>query len=275
MAAAHNPLQKNADRFTGFADVYDRARPTVPHQPIAVLCGYLGRRPDVVVDLGSGTGLSARAWEGRCGRVIGVEPSADMLRVANEKAGAAISFVQAFANDTGLPAASADIVVCSQSFHWMEPVSTLREADRLLKDGGVFAAIDCDWPPVTRWQAEEAYMALYGKAKQLEQTLPAVRESFVRYDKNNHLENIRQSGYFRYCREIVFSNTERCTARRLVELLLSQGSLQAVRRHAPGPIETAIAQFSRRMEEIYGDGAFDIDFCYRMRVGIKQTLLDL
>ena len=170
-------LQKSADRFTGFADVYDQARPAVPEYPVKVICEYLGRQPELVVDLGTGAGLSATIWKVHCSHAIGIEPSEDMLAAAKEKECAQLSFRRGFGNDTGLDPECADVVVCSQSFHWMEPESTLCEVDRILKPGGVFATIDCDWPPVTKWQAEQAYMSLYGKVKRLEKELPDVEKT--------------------------------------------------------------------------------------------------
>lgn len=80
-----NDLSKNAARFHGFAGIYDQARPKMPHDPIEIICRYLGRKPELAVDLGCGTGLSTQAWHGNCGRVIGVEPSGDMLAVARQK----------------------------------------------------------------------------------------------------------------------------------------------------------------------------------------------
>ena len=60
-----SPAQKkNADRFTGFADTYDRARPAMPYYPVERITAYLGCRPDTVVDLGCGTGLSTLIWQG-------------------------------------------------------------------------------------------------------------------------------------------------------------------------------------------------------------------
>ncbi len=265
----HMDLRKNAERFTGFAQLYDRARPAAPAYPVHVLQMYLGRVPDLVVDLGSGTGLSTVAWAGNCRAVVGVEPSGDMLEVARARRNACVSFVQAFAHETGLPEACADVVICSQSFHWMEPVTTLKEVNRILKPNGVFAAMDCDWPPVMNWRAEKAYAELYSRIKRLEEELPEVRDSFVRYSKDQHLERLRQSGYFRYCRELLFANTELCTAERLVALLLSQGGLQTVLKKRPDAIAGEIGAFRAVLRNLYGDAQFTIDFCYRMRVGVR------
>ncbi|HBR30515.1 MAG TPA: class I SAM-dependent methyltransferase, partial [Clostridiales bacterium] len=89
------------------------------------------------------------------------------IKTALEKQSDTISFVKAFANDTTLEDNIADVVVCSQSFHWMEPAETLAEINRILKKGGIFAAIDCDWPPVCNRQAEEAYNQLSEKVTEL------------------------------------------------------------------------------------------------------------
>ena len=101
---------------------------------------------------------------------MGIEPSGDMIAIARQKTCENAEFIQAYADNTTLPDNFADVAVCSQSFHWMEPVATLKEVNRILKPGGVFATIDCDWPPVTLWQAEKAYMTLYRKVKDIEST---------------------------------------------------------------------------------------------------------
>ncbi len=260
---------KNADRFTGFADVYEGARPKMPEYPIKVICEYLEKTPGLVVDLGCGTGLSTVPWGAVAEQVVGIEPSEDMFRVAMQKAGKNISFVKAYSTGTTLPDACADVVICSQSFHWMEPVSTLKEVDRVLKPGGIFATVDCDWPPKTKWQAEKAYMDLYNEAKQIEASNPAIKDSFVRYDKAKHLSNMEKSGYFRYCREVLFANTEPCTVQRFINILLSQGSLQAILKVDPQRIAEDIKRYEDTVRDIFGDEEFYIDFFYRMRVGVK------
>lgn len=264
-----NEKEKNADRFTGFADIYENARPVVPLYPIRIICSYLGKNPDTVVDIGCGTGLSSAVWDKVCSNIIGIEPSEDMINIAIKKQSDKLHFKKAFSDNTGLPEKYADAVICSQSFHWMEPFSTLKEIDRILKDSGVFATIDNDWPPVTIWQAEKEYITLYNKVLEIEKNTPKISNTFVRYSKDKHLENIIKSGYFRYTREILFSNTEKCTAQRFINIILSQGSLQTVLKKSPELIKDDIEKFIKSINNIFGDTEFDIDFCYRMRIGIK------
>src|SRR5262249_11653324 len=45
------------------------------------------------------------------------------------------------AEETGLPAAAADVVLAAQSFHWFEPSAALAEFHRVLKPGGMLALV--------------------------------------------------------------------------------------------------------------------------------------
>lgn len=128
----------------GYADVYHMARPRGPRFVVDCLINYLGYFPQTVVDLGCGTGLSTRLWGTAAAEVIGVEPSPDMIAYAQEHRVPKqnIRFVNAFAHETGLAPECADLVTCSQSFHWMEPEETLQEVNRILKPGGIL-------PPTT------------------------------------------------------------------------------------------------------------------------------
>lgn len=259
----------NADRFLGFAKLYESSRPTVPNQVCAFLFNYLEKKPTQIVDLGCGTGLSTLVWQDKCDSIIGIDPSRDMLNIAEEKQTGDILFKQAYSDNTGLPNDFADIVICSQSFHWMNPADTLKEVNRILKKGGVFATVDCDWPPVANWKAEAAYSVLLNKVRMIESELEDIKKTFHRWEKEYHLKNIKESGYFRYCREIVFSNKEKCNADRFIGIALSQGGLQTILKTNPKLIEPDILHFQNKINKIYGDEEFEITFCYRMRVGIK------
>ena len=76
-------MTDSVDRFSGFAALYDEVRP-VPPVAVTELLVQLARisRPAVVVDLGSGTGVSAVIWTGRADRVVAVEPNGEMRTAA-------------------------------------------------------------------------------------------------------------------------------------------------------------------------------------------------
>ena len=262
---------KNADRFKGFAEIYNNVRPACPEYVLNILPRYLEHLPQTEVDIGCGTGLSTIVWKDTAQKIIGVEPSDDMLKTAEENSRniSNIEYIKAFSNNTGLPDGIAYIITCSQSFHWMEPVSTLKEINRLLKPGGVFAAYDCDWPPVCSFKVELAYEKLFAKVNKIESENDKYRTLFVMYPKDQHLQNIKNSGNFRYTREIVFSNTEKCSAERYFGIAISQGGVQSILKQEPELIEEDLNKFKKTVEEDFCGEVKEIEFCYRMRLGVK------
>jgi len=263
----------NVERFMGFADVYDSYRPRPPEVVPDILTQLAqAPQPALVVDLGSGTGLSTAIWAGRATEVVGVEPSADMRRQAEARIGvltdgANVRYREGYANATGLPDACADIVTCSQSLHWMEPVSTLAEIARILRPGGVFAAYDCDWPPTVNWAIEQAHYAFLGQLRAAEEKYEFSRH--VRsWDKQQHLERMRESGRFRLTKEILLHHTEQGGAERLVGLELSQGGVATLLKYGVSEQEIGITALRKTAQRVLGDAIVPWYFSYRMRVGV-------
>jgi ubiquinone/menaquinone biosynthesis C-methylase UbiE len=125
--------------FSGFAGDYARFRPS--YAPAAIDAVLEGLAPPVrVLDVGCGTGISTRLLAARGARVVGIDPSNDMLDEARRappvEGEGAIEYRLGTAESTGLPDASRDLVVCAQAFHWFDPVRALKELHRvLLRDG--------------------------------------------------------------------------------------------------------------------------------------------
>ena len=263
----------NVDRFSGFAELYDQYRPRPPEIIVDLLTQLAGSVRPVVVDLGSGSGLSTLIWARRAAEVVGVEPNADMRaqaearRTADSSAGTA-RFVEGLSTATGLPDRYADIVTCSQSLHWMEPSGTFAEVARILRDGGVFAAYDCDWPPTLNPEAEQAYNACRAKAEALERSLRLAPEVH-QWNKGGHLERIRNSRRFRYVKEVVLHHVESGGAQRLVGLALSQGEIATLLKHGIGEDEIGITALRKAARRALGDAIVPWFWSYRVRLGVK------
>jgi len=266
--------KSNIERFSGFADVYDSFRPQAPLQAVELITLYLGRRPERVVDLGCGTGLSSFSWRGHAGQIVGIEPNGDMLAKALEKAEepgneADVSFLAGYSNQLPFASQSVDVVTCSQSFHWMEPFGTLAEAARVLTPGGIFAAYDCDWPVCIGWELEMAYSRLIAKADLIiEETLQDDSKA-VKRSKDQHLKNMQDSGVFRYTREVVFHNKEICDAPRYLGLALSQGGIQTVFKLGTGALDNELEEFAALVDGHFQGRSLELLFSYRMRLGVK------
>jgi SAM-dependent methyltransferase len=251
----------------GFASRYDRYRPRPPAVLLDTLSRYTRRsRPRLVVDLGCGTGLSTRAWSGRAERVVGIEPNPAMLAAAEPAPG--VDFKQAFAQETGLEGGCADIVTCSQSLHWMEPEPTFAEAARILRAGGVFAAYDYDWPPVVEPEVDEAFDAYQGRRRALRETRGILRGG-DRWPKPEHLDRMRQSGRFRFCRELVLHSIEEGNADRVVGFAYSLGLPVVDVDDEELQRELRVAELAEVARRVLGDRVVPFLFGYRVRMGLR------
>ena len=260
----------NQARFTGFADLYDRHRASPPTVLAEVLAQFSRvPHPGLVVDLGSGTGLSTRYWAGRAERAIGVEPTPDMRLEAEAAANPpTISYREGFSHATGLPARCAHIVCCIQSLHWMEPVETFAEAARILKPGGVFAACDYDWPPTTpSWEADAAFRSCMRTARRFEKKL-GLTAGLRQWAKDGHLQRMEDSGRFRYTQEVLVHHQDEGNADRLVGLLLSQGFVQSVLKSGVDEGALGIDTLRSTAQHALGHAPRPFFWSARVRVGV-------
>ena len=262
-------IQRSGYLGEGFADVYDRYRPSPPAEVLRVLTTVAGAdSPGLVVDLGCGTGLATRAWAEHAREVIGVEPNPRMLeraRIATPQSN--VRFVEAYASDTGLAADCADLVTAWQAFHWMEPEPVLAEAERLLRSGGVFAACDYDVPVTVEPEVDAAFVEL-AEARTEARDRIGLQAGAASWPKNRHLDQIRSSGRFRYVRELVAHGWWDTDAERLIGLAHSIGGPEWLLEEAPeiGELFERACDVTRK---VLGDQTWPLLLCYRIRVGVK------
>ncbi len=260
----------NIGRFTGFADLYNRYRAEPPAVLAELVAQFTGvARPALVVDLGSGTGLSTRYWADKAVRVIGIEPTPDMRKRAEVATAATnVSYREGLSHQTRLAAQCAQVVVCMQALHWMEPAATFAEAARILVPGGVFVACDYDWPPASgSWEADAAYEACIRNSRRLEKE-HKLDQGLQQWDKAGHLARMQQSEYFRFVKEALVHHRDDGNAERLVGLHLSQGYVAALQRAGLSEDQLGITELRAVAQRTIGAKPRPFLWSARVRLGV-------
>lgn len=107
--------------------------------------GLPGQR---LLDLGSGSGLLARAFARRGCRVTALDPSEPLLAEARRQAveeGLRIDHRLGWAEETSLEAGSFDTIIAGTCWHWFDRPKAAEECRRLLWPGGRLAIAHLDW----------------------------------------------------------------------------------------------------------------------------------
>lgn len=264
-------MSASSDIWTGKASSYDQVRPAPPPALLDLLTQVIGTpRPALVVDVGSGTGLSTAIWGERAERVVGIEPNADMRqeavrKVENHPYAASIEYREGTAQQTGLPDGCADIVTAAQAFHWMEPTTTLNEIARILRPGGLFAAYDYDWPPTIHWELDRLAQEMGTRLVAL------IREHGLApalqiWPKDRHLGHMRESGYFRFTREVLLHQIEPGNAARFLAMARSNAFSHQFQFTDQ---EIGLEHLSRVVSQVMGTAPVPWFVSYRARIGVK------
>jgi SAM-dependent methyltransferase len=133
-AAEPHQHRRAAEGFGSDAARYDRARPSYPAALVdRIVTGSPGGD---VLDVGCGTGISARQFQEAGCRVLGVDPDARMAELASQS-GIDVEVAKFEAWD---PAGRMfDAVVAGQAWHWVDPVAGAAKAAQVLAPGGRLA----------------------------------------------------------------------------------------------------------------------------------------
>jgi SAM-dependent methyltransferase len=133
-AAASHLQRQVAEGFGADAGRYDRARPTYPADLVdRIIAASPGRD---VLDVGCGTGISARLFQAAGCRVLGVDPDSRMAELARQ--GGTETEVAKF-EDWDPAGRTFDAVIAAQAWHWVDPVAGVAKAAAVLRPGGRLA----------------------------------------------------------------------------------------------------------------------------------------
>lgn len=144
--------ESRATSFGGWADEYDRWRPTYP---AAALDWLVPPGATVVAEVGAGTGKLTDLLTRRGLDLDVVEPDSRMLALVADRHAGVRTHVAA-ADDLPLDDASVDAVLVADAWHWFPPEPAAAEVARVVRPGGW---LGCVWN-VARPQHEWEWLAL-------------------------------------------------------------------------------------------------------------------
>ena len=239
-------------RFSGFADIYNQFRPSPPDELSNLLTQFAGMEaPELAVDLGCGTGLSTRYWAGRARRVIGIEPSPDMLREAQAQPPLPnVSYQSGYGHQTGLPYHCADIVTCCEALHWMEPQATFAEVVRLLRPGGVFAWFNSLEPIIVPWEADAAYRRYQRRVQALDDQRGVTR-SGLKWPKEEYIKCLEAN--FRHTCQFQLHQVTWGNAERLIGSATTKSGVQGLLKLGVHEVEQALDDLRADLRRFMGE----------------------
>ncbi|MFE2336725.1 class I SAM-dependent methyltransferase [Streptomyces coelicoflavus] len=217
---------------------YAAHRPDYPHEAIKWTLGPVsGRQRLTVLDVGAGTGqLTSGLWASGA-TVIAVEPD-ERMRAELIRSHPDTEVHGGTAEDIPLRDGSVDAVVAGNAFHWFDQERAFPEIARVLRPGGVFAAL---------WNDDDADV----------EPMSGVARILGWETATAPLERVRPHRQFAELKHAEFRHAQRCTAESLEARMGTLSPILAL------PDEERIALMDRigrylRDNPDTGKGEFDL-----------------
>ena len=138
----HFDFGKTASEYAKYRDIY----PDALYDKLRAL----GVAADATawLDLGTGTGVLPRRLYNANARIVGADIATEQIAFARKEAaanGIDVTYIEAAAENTGLPDHAFDAITAAQCFFYFDREKMKEEIPRLLKRGGIFIKIFMDW----------------------------------------------------------------------------------------------------------------------------------
>ncbi len=125
------------DNFSKQAELYARYRPLYPEQLYNYLSSLCSQHK-LAWDCGTGNGQAALGIARHFEKVIATDPSEQQIKMARSCNN--VSYSVSRAENSPLDTGSADLITVANALHWFDFDAFYREAQRVLKPGGILAA---------------------------------------------------------------------------------------------------------------------------------------
>ena len=141
---SERPINEFTNAYTGKADEYHQYRwDYSPHAIHDIFNMTRITSQTVLADIGAGTGIFAKNFIERAGRIYAIEPNPEMHAITLKKFSSFDSchVILGGSENTTLDDDSVDIITAAQAIHWFDPGPTLREFQRILRSQGWLVVI--------------------------------------------------------------------------------------------------------------------------------------
>ena len=235
--------------FTRGANLYEQVRPSYPTEVIDFLKSLSDETPNVVVDIGAGTGKLTRLL-GRlnANELIAIEPVAEM-RGNLKNIPIITKIIDATAEKLPLDDHTVDILCCAEAFHWFATHSALAEFHRVLKPNGRLVLI---------WNSDRQ------TDKQWRLNIKKYIQSFrppetINYRGMEWKKAFDDQKYFSTLEENQFKNFQKITRDLAIKRALSISFIAALPAEERTKVAEHIQEILNNAEEIRGMDEFDME----------------
>ena len=242
-----NPVA--AQGFQQAATVYEQARPSYPDEVIDFIKS-LHEKPDVIIDLGAGTGKLTRLLAPLGAReIIAIEP-VEAMRENLKTIPIITKIVDGTAEHIPFEDNSIDMIISAQAFHWFANHQALAEFNRVLKSNGLLVLL---------WNIDDSSKKEW--AKNISEYIDSFRPNKTpRYKEMVWKEAFNNQNYFSPLQHKEFPNTRRITRDLALNRILSTSFVAAL---PPEQQKKLIDDVKKRLEnydEIRDMKEFDMEY---------------
>lgn len=245
-----------ATSFGPAAALYDRVRPPYPAEAVAWALEPLGAGSARVADVGAGTGIMTRLLVCMGHSVTAVEPDTQMRQIL-AAACPDVEVLAGAAEALNLPDASLDAAVAAQAYHWFDHSRAHAELARVIRPGGVFAAIWNDRDESAAWVLEYSHIVEGDRAPDGSgaDTARAADLSF--------------GDRFGPVQKASFRHAVTHTPESLVELLKSRSYYLTAAPDRRVALERGVRRLAATHPDLAGRGEFDLPYVTRVYRAIR------
>lgn len=236
-----------AEAFQKAATIYEQVRPSYPSEVIDLIKS-LCDQPDIIIDIGAGTGKFTRLL-GPIGakQIIAIEPVAAM-RENLRNIPIVTEIIDATAEHIPFDDHTVDIIVSAHAFHWFATERTLAEFNRVLKPNGYLVLV---WNNPDNSKREWA--------EKLSEYVDSHNVYEAERYKSKEWKNVfNNQKYFSPLQETRFSHTQRVTRELVIGRILSTSYIAVLSSEQQKQVVDNVHKILDNVEEIRDAKEFDI-----------------